>query len=1094
MRIRPRADGFATAHLFDGDVLSIAKVDDKLIILAELSEYGSDWDNALYNKIRGYTSDHQATSKALDNSVTLPAYTSESGLSCVAHGYAKVYELMWLDIESHSIVKRVMLSQSALVRFASTLDLSGEQPIVQSAKGKLDDCDIIALSDYLGSTRGEVSGTRQSGKYAFEQATIDSNTSSTIFGIHTGYDTGNTISDWVTTTPLDIDYSKHPLFRNLGITPTKSVTELKIEPPKLQQGTRGVSLSFGGNTYTVGEDGISNDQDKVNLFPSLETLKDISVYPPASQQHEVFNLPIHVIDIPSSWLDFKTETHIENTEMFTGASITSTTAGEHYIKASEAGKDSILLSVDASRTLQRYSTLDSFLKDNPELFPLKTRLIPTFTDVSGQFGETKLVPDFTAARLGRDDAEPARYLFSYEGENSTLNVFLVQSSTYGPLPGPYIKQGEADAPQLGNGSGVASPGVYIKIQVGNEIKNGLPLFSPFGDFWKTRPVYSTNTVMDKLPANRGRTLRTLYLTYDYSSEDAQEYMNKFDLISGVVNRGLDLIPTVAVRTDRVKTPKSSLGDSYISQVVKHIRYVRCAWAKDELNTTLHLPYVQSTLAIPEALEGYAHTYIVKDNATSFKSYLAEPVHPYDASLNIDENVLNFNKDLDYLIARYYEAGSGSPSLANVVRGTTPTNGYNGEPTISDLRDSSDLQYRVYNKMVMCQGDRISLTPKFYISSPLNHIPFDKPVHVGDKRSIASTPESTVFSGYKSIEREVLNYRFSNTVHNYLIQYSNIKGLHSNVLLESGIDIDDVQPSVEYPREYEFISEDNSKEQIVSVSDEGADGILIGTDKSVWNASNLIDLDNLRKTSNTGVTSNVESESSFFLFANGDTIYREGYYREADGRFLNEVNSETRLLDNIDNCVSLFSRHRLFLLSQSGSDTIYCLTWGKNRRPVGISTFKLRFNVKSMHKISENLVFFVTDDGNIMQMDFSNGRDTVYLDGGTHPIEATLTTLPVFVLNDIEFSAYTQTSITAVALTLEGYINYTLRILDEADGEVAALEVGNVTNPEYKAGVEVSYNLGNAREFPRLSITTNSGKYISFASAVLDLGNLTRDAN
>ena len=215
---------------------------------------------------------------------------------------------------------------------------------------------------------------------------------------------------------------------------------------------------------------------------------------------------------------------------------------------------------------------------------------------------------------GREDAlqpieettkniEISPFLFSYNSAGIEYSVFAV-STGQGFYGGEDYSSASEENSVAANVDSRGTPGVVIKIQVGNfHSSDGIPVYNPYGDLIHgTGSVvtgtdqnarfplihyvnhnltnYPTRFIQNDDFATLPRTVRTLYLTYDYDSREVMEYFNEIDAFSSVYNVGDEVRSEHLVKFGQQGALPDNLRDTvktyYLSSLVNKVMFTRVA--------------------------------------------------------------------------------------------------------------------------------------------------------------------------------------------------------------------------------------------------------------------------------------------------------------------------------------------------------------------------------------------------------------------------------------------------------------------------------------------------------------------------------------
>ena len=377
-----------------------------------------------------------------------------------------------------------------------------------------------------------------------------------------------------------------------------------------------------------------------------------------------------------------------------------------------------------------------------------------------------------------------------------------------------------------------------------------------------------------------------------------------------------------------------------------------------------------------------------------------------------------------------------------------------------------------------------------------------------RRNAGIKENALSLSGTDAVLRPELRDRYSSPIANYLTAFTNTNPLNAKVFEDSEISPLEQNLTSNDPSRFSFISKLGFKENIVDVIAETITTVFLGLSNSIKHfIGGLVDLDRGFDTlTGAGTTSNVDFESRFIIYASDKNIHQTKYYEEAGGWIANTINSEFQDIGDIDRIVNLYDAHRLFFFYKTGEKTLYCLTMGENRGILGFSRLDLGIKINLIKVLSKDELQIISDN-RLYTMDFRAGKDELYEDGediikeGETVVtsrslgawESRMATLPVFVLTDTESSLFEAMSVVRAVISCEGYAEFDVELLNE-DG---SLRVGrsyrespnnDIAQVKYQSGAILIDGIpNNSGKPPRFSIVNNNNKYLSIASAVLDLG-------
>ena len=380
---------------------------------------------------------------------------------------------------------------------------------------------------------------------------------------------------------------------------------------------------------------------------------------------------------------------------------------------------------------------------------------------------------------------------------------------------------------------------------------------------------------------------------------------------------------------------------------------------------------------------------------------------------------------------------------------------------------------------------------------------NEPVENLSARYVIKQGGDLFFSQRDSTNRPKSKHLFTNTLEEYFSQYTNMQAYNSEFLLGSPIKYNytRVDPSAG-PTSFELQRPDFVDDPVEKITSTSEGGIYLSARESVRSVVGKVENPKGTATlADTGASSNLVVDGNYIVFSGLGRAYQFRESEEAKGYLQNIINEEFEFPDkDISTVVSLFARHRIFLFHQRWSRHIYALSASTDRKVNGISVLELPQPVQSIKKLDADTILMQTR-GTLTKMNFSADRNTVYKDfipgGDPKTFDVSLTTLPVFVLTDTESSVFYRTSIPRAVVTLEGYPEFTMDVINQENKVIASRslrKVGrDVSKTPYFSGAFLIDRLPtSATEQPRVRIRKNSENYIAFSSMVLDLGSTKRD--
>ena len=344
---------------------------------------------------------------------------------------------------------------------------------------------------------------------------------------------------------------------------------------------------------------------------------------------------------------------------------------------------------------------------------------------------------------------------------------------------------------------------------------------------------------------------------------------------------------------------------------------------------------------------------------------------------------------------------------------------------------------------------------------------------------------------------------TNIVEEYFAKYNNMRAYTKKFILGTNTaykyTVHDIKSS---PTQLTLLRPDFVEDDVRRVTGTSQGDIYLSADESVRSVEGgVADPKGTKTLADTGASSNLVVDGNYIVFSGRGRAYQFRQSEEAKGYLQNIINEEFEFPDkNINTVVSLFARHRIFLFHQEGSKNIYVLSASTDRKVNGISVLVMPSRVQTIKQNGSDEIIMQTG-GTLSKMNFSADRNTVYKDfipgGDPKTFDVSLTTLPVFVLTDTESSVFYRTSIPRAVVTLEGYPEFTMDVINQENKVIASRslrKVGrDVSKTPYFSGAFLIDRLPtSATEQPRVRIRKNSENYIAFSSMVLDLGSTKRD--
>ena len=750
----------------------------------------------------------------------------------------------------------------------------------------------------------------------------------------------------------------------------------------------------------------------------------------------------------------------------------------------------------------------------------------------------------------------SNFLFSYEedtrfveGHKTKYNVFWTntRSMNLDVLSGNL---------QEDNLEAFNSPGIVLHIQTGNrEDESGNPVFNPYGNL--TQGLGGTSFVQQNNWGLRGfseaKTVKTLFLTYDYGSKEIRDYFKDTQALSSVSNLGTGIESVTLVKDSSGGVEKSN---TYINDLVKNLTFYKLYPSVDLTvrdQVSLDGSFIQSPLTHAASRIGFVLMPVTLPS--NFITYCTQfAVDPqkipqnnnYDPNLRPDINsrdalATGLGDTFSLIVAdntAHYYAGFYLRYLAVRFGFVTGQRwNYSGNRDLSETRFIRNLSRRLYGSNVLggyiTNDSRYPRWSRPFVMRPVSlkalstspdgkievyHSPtfpqvtfqefFIEPTKDLIRRNAGIKENVLSLSGTDAVLRPELRDRYSSPIANYLTAFSNTNPLNAKVFEDSEISPLEQNLTSNDPSRFSFISKLGFKENIVDVIAETITTVFLGLSNSIKHfTGGLVDLDRGFDTlTGAGTTSNVDFESRFIIYASDKNIHQTKYYEEAGGWIANTINSEFQDIGDIDRIVNLYDAHRLFFFYKTGEKTLYCLTMGENRGILGFSRLDLGIKINLIKVLSKDELQIISDN-RLYTMDFRAGKDELYEDGediikeGETVVtsrslgawESRMATLPVFVLTDTESSLFEAMSVVRAVISCEGYAEFDVELLNE-DG---SLRVGrsyrespnnDIAQVKYQSGAILIDGIpNNSGKPPRFSIVNNNNKYLSIASAVLDLG-------
>ena len=976
--------------------------------------------------------------------------------------------------------------------------------------------------------------------------------------------------------------------------------EYTLEPSRTEDS---IELTFAGLRYLINKGNLSCVHSDIELLPSIFTINDPGTFAETEEtMHKVLDYPINIIEIPGLDPSGQRAGNINTPPPVGIASnilpqpIPFTRLQLGHIFENGTGDRSFF----SART---YDNLSDFFIQNEALRPLLSLIRPCITDyvpynyssdtsqASGTKSRNKnirhLLPDITIADRGTDHpviqdiVTPTpnsailgrntgsyftavekivnilydvneehdnsaviqtdnNYLFSYVENDIKHNVFW--SQTRSPNMDP-----EAWGENLPNRAAKGSPGIVIHIQVENDIETetGIPLYNPYGNISKAlnESLFAqTTSLVDTSFLKMPKTVKTLYLTYDYRDENIKRYFDNIDAMSTVVNTGEKAQP---VFLSKISGPRDAnpYQRSYIDDIKENL-----LWGLIYPNSDFYIRPRFNILNVIEVFYdgtdevpyGFCVMPIIEPPSlinlcTSFSRNNVE----------IEENPIDYNNEDIYSEFRDIRS---IPFYLRVLAGrfgAAVANRYANNTSLSRpliLRIMFALLRQLYNRDVF--GGLLGLTPAYiqedssypvvdsddfpqflrpYQMRPapvrttrgfqfvqVNFLRFfDKPTQDLVLRRSTTKDNILNLSGQGNVRRE-LGDRFNNTLVNYVAESAGLADSPLDVLGPRLIL--DREPSNQDAYKAAFYTKGGQIDEIVDIDADNAKSVFLGLKNSVrFLEGGLTDLRaGVSTLTNAGTDTNLESESRFVLHAEKNNIHQTKYVEEASGWVSDNINNEFQSIDDITNIVSLYNGHRLFFFYKEGSTILYVLTIGGGRKLRGFSEFDLRVPISSVEARGRDKLR-ITSDNVVYEMDFSleayeeDGSPVDYRDetGETEETrsqtyETRITTLPIFSLTDTEYSVFNSNGVTRAVVSFSGFAQFDIelerdnrRTIRKTFARYNTNEEGEaiVTEPLYHAGPVLLDALpNNAAPAPLFSIVKNNNRYLSINSVVLDLGD------
>lgn len=646
-----------------------------------------------------------------------------------------------------------------------------------------------------------------------------------------------------------------------------------------------------------------------------------------------------------------------------------------------------------------------------------------------------------------------------------------------------------------------------------------------------------------------KTVKTFYLTYDYGSKEILNYFNNIQAISSIANYGKTIKPITLIK-DTSKTIQN-ISNTYITDLIKNLTFYKLypkvdatlpnkvSWDDDDVtsnhyvfnnagdNIGSYIGFVLMPIVLPAYFINlctgfntaarnipqnnvYKHTYDITGNAdvrgnnTLWRRYVSVTDDPdvekryYDfylkylalrfgatkktgffvASDSADElEIIQANRALKDLIPQMYGRSDALGGYLEAIEGIA------GGPNWADPYAMRPAPIVVYHSPTFPQ-----VTFQRFFSKPTRSL---LNTNVSEKENILN------ISGREDILRPGFKERFSNPIANYLSAFTNTNPLNAKVFQDSNVSTFEQSLTDKEPRQFNFFSKQGFKENILDVISESVSTIIIGLTNSIRQFVGAFTQQ--ERFASAGTSSNIELESRFIIHASDKNIHQTKYIEEARGWITDTINEEFQDIDEIDGVANLFSAHRLFFFYKKGQKTLFCLTMGRNRDILGFSKLNLRTNIDLIKAISKDELQILSGS-RIYKMDFTAGKDTIYEDdtldsnGNRNGAwETRMASLPIFLLTDTESSLFEAISVTRAVISYYGFAEFDIELLNE-DGTLRASRSyrenvrNNITEVKQQSGpILIDSIPNNAGKPPRFSIVNSNNKYLSIASAVLDLG-------
>ena len=298
---------------------------------------------------------------------------------------------------------------------------------------------------------------------------------------------------------------------------------------------------------------------------------------------------------------------------------------------------------------------------------------------------------------------------------------------------------------------------------------------------------------------------------------------------------------------------------------------------------------------------------------------------------------------------------------------------------------------------------------------------------------------------------------------------------------------------------EFTDNTGRPTDVIDIAGDSPNRTFIGTTASIHRVlpSSFLGGDTglqLDKVSDYGVTSNFVSDSTYTVAALDDRILVLRYYEEASGYTVDIINQETRLQD-IDTAVSLVGKHRLALFHKQGTNVVYCMSVGSDRRFKGFSVLVFPVAFTKIRAISSDVVGCQVVDGTYAELDFRADENTVYTDSVNNretSFESRVATLPLLVVEKKLSSPDYVVTPRNLTLALNGFMDFTIGVVDDDNGHVETTHIReadkeNIDRVRNFSGLYTHKGLGQTGSTsPRIRISKDDDKYLSISSMILSV--------